>query len=104
MSQANLTKFQIDAEKDIAKITEGAGLTIDQREVLSGKIPFYSEEPQTAIHLSISNGLEIWLFGDEANLSQGGSESRFEKPDFDSISELQAALLSDIRSRTVAAQ
>lgn len=104
MSEANLTKFQVNSEKEIAGIVERAGLAIDLREILSGTITFYSEELQTGIHLVISNGLEIWLFGDEANLSHAGSESRFESPDFDSVFELQAALLNDVRSRTSAAK
>jgi len=97
MSEEQLTSFQVAAEKEIAAVLKHAGLPVHQREVLTGTIPFYSKEPQTATHITAS-GLEVWLFGDEANLLHNGKESRFEQPDFDSTDKLREALLREIRS------
>lgn len=98
MNAQQLTSFQTIAEKEIVLALEQAGLAVEQREVLTGTIPFYSKEPQTAIHITARN-LEVWLFGDEANLLHNGRESRFEEPDFDSSEELREALLNEIRSQ-----
>jgi hypothetical protein len=98
MTEQQLTDFQLTSERQIGTALEKVGLTIDQREVLTGKIPFYSKEPQTTVHIT-ANGLQVWLWSDEAHLVHNGSESRFEQPDFDSIDKLREALLTEIQSR-----
>jgi len=97
MSIQQLTPFQSAAEAEIARALEAAGRSI-QREVLSGTIPAYSKEPQTVVHL-MADGLQVWLWTDEAHLLHNGKERRFEQPDFYSTEQLQEALLREIRLR-----
>lgn len=97
MSTQQLTPFQLAAEGEIVRAFDIAGRAVEHREVLSGTIPFYSKEPQTVVHI-IADGLQVWLWGDEAHLQHDGKEARFEQPDFDSTEQLQEALLKEIRS------
>jgi hypothetical protein len=100
MSTQRLTPFQSAAEDEIVRALEAAARSVERREVLSGSIPVYSKEPQTVVHI-VTDGLQVWLWGDEAHLLHNGEESRFDQPDFDSTDELREALLDEIRSRLV---
>lgn len=95
MTQPMLTQFQQSAEQAIVSLLAERGLTVSQREVLGGTIPFYSKEPQVAVQLTAGK-MKVWLFDDEANVS-GSNESRFERADFDSTDQLLVALLDHIR-------
>ncbi len=98
MNAQQLTPFQKGAEQEIEVLLEQAGLAVEQREILSGTMPFYSKDPQTVIHIK-AGSLQVWLSSDEANMLYGDKESRFEEPDFGSTDQLQEALLAEIRSR-----
>ncbi len=96
MTQPMLTKFQRSAEQAIVSLLAEHGLIVTQREVLGRTIPFYSKEPQVAVHLT-GGKLKVWLLEDEATMSYS-KESRFERVDFDSTDQLLVALLNCIRA------
>lgn len=97
MSTHQLTAFQKAAEEEILALPE-LKRSVVQREVLFGVIPVYAKEPQTVVHI-VADGLQVWLWSDEAHLHHGGTECRFERPDFGSIEQLRGALLNEIRAR-----
>ena len=95
MNEPTPTQFQQTAEREIASILQRSGRAIDQREAMSGTNPFESLKPQTVVRLR-SSSLNIWLFGDEANVSSDGRERRFERADFDSTDQLLTALVDHV--------
>lgn len=88
-----LTSFQRNAEEAIVAFLGERGVGVRQREVRTGTIPFFSSNQETAVRL-IWRDTEVWLFADEALLSHGGSDDRFERAAFDSPDELLSALLT----------
>lgn len=96
MNEEKLTRFQSTVEEEILRVLNLAGRSV-KREIVTAEIPFFSKDPQTVIHIA-SSSFEVWLFDDGANLLRNGNESRFERPDFDSLEELQRALLKEIQS------
>jgi hypothetical protein len=96
MDNQELSHFQATTERELVSLLAELGRRIDVREILSGTIPFFSKEPQTALRLR-SGDIEVLLVDEEASSSIGGGASRFERADFDSLEQLRAALLDHVR-------
>jgi len=96
MADHTLSEFQQSAERAIAALLAQRGLTIEQREVLSGTMP-YAKEPETDLRLQFQ-GLEVWMLADAASVSGGGRDLRFEQQDFDTPGDMVAALVKELRA------
>jgi hypothetical protein len=94
-----LTQFQRNAEHAIVALLSERGAKVDNREVLTATIPFYSSGSETIVRL-VASELEVWLYPDEATLSHRGSDNRFERAAFDSTGQLMSALLECV-SRSI---
>jgi hypothetical protein len=98
MNETLLTAFQRDAESGIRALLEGRGKAVLDREIYEGVVPFYSPEMQRYVKLLVE-GLEVWLFDNEASFSGPAGSGEFERADYASEAELMEALLEDLASR-----
>jgi len=91
-----LTPFQEMAEERITMLATEVGKSVSRREILESEAHFYDKEPQTYVKLWIE-GVQIWIFDNEASF-EGLSDNRgFERDDFDSDEALLDGLISALR-------
>lgn len=95
MSHWQTTQFQGLAERKVEEFLAREGRSIDRREILSGVVPFYSSDQQTALKLSAGE-LTCWLFDDEASFTIGDRGGGVERADYDVDEELLDAYIQKI--------
>jgi len=95
MNGSPLTTFQINAESAISSLLRERGKSVAKREVYEGMVPFYSTALQRYVKLTV-DGLEVWLFDNEASFSGPLGRGEFERQDYESEGELLQALLRQL--------
>lgn len=91
---SKMTQFQIEAEKKIAELLAAAGLQVRDRRVITAQMP-HMTGPETAVKLH-ADGVEIWLYSDEATFSTRTHDKRYERDDYATRDGLLAALLAEL--------
>ena len=88
----DLTMFQMKGEHRVKQLVEATGLPPVERRALTAQMP-HMTAPETAVVLK-SDGVEIWLYSDEATFSTPNDDWRYERPDYATEDELLDAFIS----------
>lgn len=95
MALPKLTAFQRLAEERIREVATAADLTITERRAMTGQMPHMRQE-ETAVKI-LFDGVQVWLYEDEATFSHGQEDRRFERADYESQEDLLNALIAELR-------
>jgi hypothetical protein len=90
-----LTSFQERVESRVRALFSDAGLAVQTREVLTAEVPFYSKRSEVAVKI-VANGVEVWVYDDEASFSVRGTARVYEKPDYHDSDALTDAFMAEL--------
>lgn len=97
--EPELTSFQMTAESRILDLLGSVGRPVRERKAMRGQMP-HMRMPETALKL-VADGVEIWLYEDEATFSTATQDERFEREDYEDETALLGAFIRQL-SRTLA--
>lgn len=92
--EPRLTSFQTTAESRIIDLLSRAGRSVRERKVMRGQMP-HMRVPETALKL-VADGVEIWLYEDEATFSTATQDERFEREDYEDETAVLDALIEHL--------
>lgn len=95
--EPTLTSFQATAESRILDLLSKVGHSVRERKVRWGKFPTMPG-PETLLQLVV-DGVEIYVYEDEAMFSTATRDERFEREDYEDETALLEALIQHL-SRT----
>lgn len=92
--EPQLTSFQITAESRIHDLLSMVGRSVRDRKVRWGQFPSFPG-PETLLELVV-DGVEIYLYEDEAMFSTATQDERFEREDYEDETALLEALIQHL--------
>lgn len=97
--ESEITQFQMEAERKVAAVRAVAGVKIQERRVVTTQMP-HMPALETAVKLR-ADGVEVWLYADEATFSTAKHDKRYERADYPSKDSLLASLLVELNGALI---